>query len=352
MLSLFDDEKKVSLHRSRRRRPRRAFVALSPPPLSLFPDQRLDTPSFRTIVIYRVSLSHSLPFEKKQKLIKKLPAEEKAAVRSGLLPVLLRERDPRLSTALAMALASAASRDGVGGGPESDWPELLPALVSTVAKSSVVAHDENNDPAASSADENAVALSGAIQGLSLLIDEIDDSAALEATPHVLPAALRVVLSPNAPLGLRRRALAVGRALLGALAHVAAAGGGGVGSLGGGATPSSAAARAAADEALSAWVPAVAALLSTEDASVAAAAAAVAATVAGKGFGCNDGKNNDTTLKELVAFKMEALRFASLSLAAFSSRPAIKSQITAVAAGAWRVLLASSAAHAAAEVDNK
>ena len=66
-----------------------------------------------------------------------LPAEEKAAVRSALLPALLRERDPKLSTALAMALASAASRDGVGCGLESEWPELLPALVSTVARGGV-----------------------------------------------------------------------------------------------------------------------------------------------------------------------------------------------------------------------
>jgi hypothetical protein len=106
-----------------------------------------------------------------------------------------------------------------------------------------------------------------------------------------------------------------------------------------------AARAAADEALCSWLPAVAALLLSEDAAAAPAAAAAAAE--GKGFFDVGG----TFSTELVAFRMEALRFASLALAAFSSRPAVKAQVAAVAAGAWRVVVAASAAHAAAEVDS-
>ena len=313
--------------------PPQSRLSPDPPPLS----HTLSVPPFETD-------DHTGP-KKKPKKQTKLPDEEKASVRSGLLPALLRERDPRLSTALAMALASAASRDGVGSGPGSDdWPELLPALVSAVANGSSAAADENDDPTSRPGGEGAVALSGAIRGLSLLIDEIDDAAALEAAPRVLPAALRVVLSARAPTGLRTRALAVGRALLGALAHAAAGAGGGPGSLGG--APLSVAARAAADEALCSWLPAVAALLLSEDAAAAPAAAAAAAAE-GKGF--FDGGGTFST--ELVAFRMEALRFASLALAAFSSRPAVKAQVAAVAAGAWRVVVAASAAHAAAEVDS-
>lgn len=181
-----------------------------------------------------------------------------------------------------MALALAASRDGVGGF-ESEWPELLPALVSTVARNGAVSTDENNDPSFSSDESSTIALSGAIRGLSLLVDELDDAAALEATPHVLPAALRVVLSPlggaaAARLGLRTRALAVGRALLGALAHAAAGAGAGAGGQGAAQPSSSLAARAAADEALSSWLPAVAALLSSEEGAAAAERALTAAAL--------------------------------------------------------------------------